>query len=109
VHSDAPTEELVLLRDLNLQVRQKARIAVVGPNGSGKTTLLRTIAGVLPPLAGLVLGANAKRLYGQEQENLDQLDATIAVAGAALRTGVTHSCPLPVQQRRCLSQVEAVV
>jgi ABC-type Mn2+/Zn2+ transport system ATPase subunit len=29
------------------------RITVVtGPNGSGKTTLLRTIAGLLPPLAG---------------------------------------------------------
>ncbi|MBV8195389.1 MAG: ABC transporter ATP-binding protein, partial [Candidatus Dormibacteraeota bacterium] len=29
-------------------------IALVGPNGSGKTTLLRTIAGLLPPLAGRV-------------------------------------------------------
>jgi ATP-binding cassette subfamily F protein 3 len=78
VHSDPPANELVLIRDLNLHVRQRARIAVVGPNGSGKNTLLRTIAGILPPLAGEVrLGANVSTGYmTQEQENLDpQLDA----------------------------------
>src|SRR3954454_3672907 len=29
-------------------------LAVVGPNGAGKSTLLRTLAGLLPPLAGTV-------------------------------------------------------
>ncbi|NYJ08346.1 ABC transporter ATP-binding protein [Petropleomorpha daqingensis] len=29
-------------------------LAVVGPNGAGKSTLLRTLAGLLPPLAGEV-------------------------------------------------------
>jgi energy-coupling factor transport system ATP-binding protein len=29
-------------------------VALIGPNGSGKTTLLRTLAGLLPPLAGTV-------------------------------------------------------
>ncbi|MFZ5585424.1 MAG: ABC transporter ATP-binding protein [Thermodesulfobacteriota bacterium] len=29
--------------------------ALLGPNGAGKTTLLRTLAGLLPPLAGRVL------------------------------------------------------
>ncbi|HZW14746.1 MAG TPA: ATP-binding cassette domain-containing protein, partial [Brevundimonas sp.] len=27
-------------------------VALIGPNGAGKTTLLKTIAGLLPPLAG---------------------------------------------------------
>jgi ATP-binding cassette, subfamily F, member 3 len=63
----------VLLSGLNRQVRQGARIALTGPNGSGKTTLLRTIAGLLPPLAGGVrLGANVRLGYmAQEQEALD--------------------------------------
>lgn len=29
-------------------------VAVIGPNGAGKTTLLKTLAGLLPPLAGAV-------------------------------------------------------
>jgi ABC-type cobalamin/Fe3+-siderophores transport system ATPase subunit len=29
-------------------------VALIGPNGAGKTTLLKTIAGLLPPLAGRV-------------------------------------------------------
>jgi iron complex transport system ATP-binding protein len=29
-------------------------LAILGPNGSGKTTLMRTLAGVIPPLAGMV-------------------------------------------------------
>jgi energy-coupling factor transporter ATP-binding protein EcfA2 len=32
-------------------------VALLGPNGSGKSTLLRTLAGLIPPLAGSVLGA----------------------------------------------------
>ncbi len=65
--------EQVLLRDLNLHVRQGARVALVGPNGAGKTTLVRAIAGVLPPLGGRVrLGANVRLGYmAQEQELLD--------------------------------------
>jgi zinc/manganese transport system ATP-binding protein len=30
--------------------------AIVGPNGAGKSTLLKTIAGLLPPLAGQLIG-----------------------------------------------------
>lgn len=37
---------------LNWTARPGERWAVVGPNGAGKTTLLRTLAGLLPPLAG---------------------------------------------------------
>ncbi len=63
----------VLLRGLNLSLRFGQRLALIGPNGSGKTTLLRTIAGKLPPLAGLVrLGSNVRLGYmTQEQEDLN--------------------------------------
>ncbi len=76
----------MLLRDLNLYVRQGARVALVGPNGAGKTTLLRAIAGALPPLSGrLALGANVRIGYmAQEQETLDPslnvLDTLRAIA-----------------------------
>ena len=65
--------EHALLRDLNLALRHGERVALIGPNGAGKTTLLRTLAGVLPPLAGRVrLGSNVRVGYmAQEQEGLD--------------------------------------
>ncbi|MGZ9114707.1 MAG: ABC transporter ATP-binding protein [Brevundimonas sp.] len=39
---------------LNETVRPGEVVAVIGPNGAGKSTLLRTMAGLLPPLAGSV-------------------------------------------------------
>ncbi len=78
--------EAILLQDLRLHVWQGARLALVGPNGSGKTTLLRTIAGLLPPLAGEVrLGAAIRLGYmAQEQENLDpELDAYTSIRNLA--------------------------
>jgi ATP-binding cassette, subfamily F, member 3 len=62
-----------LLTGLNATLRAGARAALIGPNGSGKTTLVRTIAGVLPALAGRArLGSNVRVGYmAQEQELLD--------------------------------------
>lgn len=41
-----------VLRDITLEVVAGQSVAVVGPNGSGKTAFLKTVAGILPPLAG---------------------------------------------------------
>ena len=41
-----------ILPPIDLTVRAGERIAILGPNGAGKSTLLRTLAGVLPVLAG---------------------------------------------------------
>ena len=43
-----------LLRDVELTVHGRDRIAITGPNGAGKTTLLALLGGELAPLAGAV-------------------------------------------------------
>ncbi|MFT3885559.1 MAG: ABC transporter ATP-binding protein [Flavobacteriales bacterium] len=44
-----------VLSQVALQVNTGELTAILGANGSGKSTLLRTLAGLLPPLAGRVL------------------------------------------------------
>ncbi|MBB5632400.1 energy-coupling factor transport system ATP-binding protein [Cryobacterium mesophilum] len=47
-------EALVVKADIELTVAAGMTTAITGPNGSGKTTLGFTLAGLLPPLAGVV-------------------------------------------------------
>ena len=42
----------VALDDVNLEIGDGERLALVGPSGSGKTTVLRVIAGLVAPTAG---------------------------------------------------------
>ena len=42
------------LKDVNLTVRDKDFMAIIGPNGGGKTTLLKLMLGLLTPLKGTV-------------------------------------------------------
>ena len=43
-----------VLEDVNLTVRQKDFMAIIGPNGGGKTTLLKLVLGLLTPVRGTV-------------------------------------------------------
>lgn len=47
-----PLVEIRALQDLSLDLRDGARIGVLGSNGAGKSTLLRLLAGVYPPTSG---------------------------------------------------------
>lgn len=44
--------DLHVLRNVDLQVEQGERIALVGPNGAGKSTLMRLLAGTEQPKSG---------------------------------------------------------
>lgn len=67
------TEE-VLSQPIDLDIRRKDAIALVGPNGIGKSTLLKSIIGELPFIKGdLRLGTNVSvGYYDQGQTNLHQ-------------------------------------
>ena len=46
----------VVVSGIDLVVRARSSLALVGTNGSGKSTLIRTIVGLLPPVAWLAHG-----------------------------------------------------
>jgi branched-chain amino acid transport system ATP-binding protein len=52
---DASYGFLQVLWDVSLHVDEGEFVGLIGPNGAGKSTTLKTIAGLLPPLAGEVL------------------------------------------------------
>jgi energy-coupling factor transport system ATP-binding protein len=52
-----------ILRGISLVGREGEVVALTGANGSGKTTLLRTLAGLLPPLAGTVERPRGRTAY----------------------------------------------
>ncbi|MEF3254723.1 MAG: ATP-binding cassette domain-containing protein [Deferribacterales bacterium] len=62
-----PDEVEYSLKNINLNIKDKDYILIVGPNGGGKTTLLKLILGILKPTSGTVtiLGGNPENLYSK--------------------------------------------
>ncbi len=60
--------DVVLARELNLNLQPGKLVGLLGPNGVGKSTLLRTLAGMQKPLAGRVLlaGSDVSSLKPQD-------------------------------------------
>lgn len=49
---NAGYEEMLVLREINLEVFENDFIGIIGPNGGGKTTLVKTIIGLIKPRSG---------------------------------------------------------
>jgi ATPase subunit of ABC transporter with duplicated ATPase domains len=83
------TEDLVLRTGaaVELVLRSRDRVSLVGPNGSGKTTLLHTIAGRLEPSAGRCGVHVPLGLLPQRLDVLDD-DASVFVNVARRAPGV---------------------
>ncbi len=69
--------DLVILRDISLEVRTGEAVAIVGASGSGKSTLLAILAGLDVPTAGSV------QLDGQDLFALDE-DARAELRGRSV-------------------------
>jgi len=70
-------EDHQVLRGVNLLIRGRDRVALVGENGSGKSTLIRCISGDIPCSGTVRLGPSVRvGLLSQENEGLE-LEATV--------------------------------
>ena len=56
-------ENLNALKDINITIKDKEFIAILGPNGGGKSTLLKAILGLIRPTSGEI------KVYGRNPEN----------------------------------------
>ena len=65
-----------VLEDVSFDLAPGQALVLRGPNGVGKTTLLRTVAGLQPPLAGRIDGAEDRLAYAG---HADGLKATLSV------------------------------
>jgi len=45
----------IILKNVNLNIRNHDFIGVIGPNGGGKTTLVKVILGLLKPMSGQII------------------------------------------------------
>jgi heme exporter protein A len=67
---------IAVLEGLNFALSAGRALVLRGPNGSGKTTLLRTVAGLQPPMEGVISGAGERIAYAAHS---DGLKATLTV------------------------------
>ncbi|GHG93116.1 heme ABC exporter ATP-binding protein CcmA [Pseudodonghicola xiamenensis] len=61
---------LPVLSGLSFVLEPGGALILRGPNGIGKTTLLRTIAGLQPPVAGRIEGAEDRVAYAAHADGL---------------------------------------
>ncbi len=59
-----------VLEGLSFSLSAGKALILRGPNGIGKTTLLRTLAGLQPPLAGHIEGADDQIAYASHSDGL---------------------------------------
>ena len=73
-------EQAVVLRDVNLTIREHDFIGIIGPNGGGKTTLLKVILGLLKPFSGeIVYHVTKQSLFGYLPQN-SRFDARFPIS-----------------------------
>lgn len=60
-------DQLMVLRDINLDVQANEKVAILGPNGAGKTSLLQVLAGHFPTGGQVLLEDKALAEYSKSE------------------------------------------
>lgn len=62
-----------LFSNINLSIKEKESVAILGVSGSGKSTLLNNLSTMLPPKSGLISLCGIDNIYKQSQDVLLKL------------------------------------
>ncbi|MGZ4904677.1 MAG: ABC transporter ATP-binding protein [Halobacteriota archaeon] len=68
-HLTKKIENLTIVDDLNLEIKEKEVFGFLGPNGAGKTTSIKMMVGLLQPTSGRVL-FNGAELGSKRKERI---------------------------------------
>lgn len=63
VEGEFQWKEKITLRDINIQVREKEKLIIIGPVGSGKSSLLKAFVGIIPKNKGKVIRSKSSISY----------------------------------------------
>ncbi|HEY6866646.1 MAG TPA: ABC transporter ATP-binding protein [Candidatus Eisenbacteria bacterium] len=79
-----------VLDGLDLEVRSRETLVVLGPSGTGKSVLLKHIIGLMSPDAGSIK-VKGEEIVGMDERNLDRVRRTFGMLfqGAALFDSMT--------------------
>jgi len=69
-----PTKDKPTITDVNLQVSQCSRVAVIGANGAGKTTAIKVLVGEQLPTQGTIMKASGLRMAYVAQHAFHHLE-----------------------------------
>ncbi len=67
-------DEKIVLKGVNLVVKENDFLGIIGPNGGGKTTLLKVILGILKPIEGEILPDGNERCIIGYLPQINQID-----------------------------------
>lgn len=79
------------LGPVTFEARPGTITAIVGPNGSGKTTLLKTLAGLIPPISGSIVGTRPALLPAPGSVQAAFSTAHLVALGRAARRPLAFS------------------
>lgn len=83
-----------ILEDINLEIKEKDFLAIIGPNGGGKSTLFKLILGVLTPQKGTISSIYDIEQIGYVPQNTNiNLDFPITALEVVLM-GYSHKVSL---------------
>ncbi len=72
-------QDVLILRDITLDISEGEYISVIGENGSGKTTFLRLILGFLKPMKGSILLQSDRIAYVPQKSDTNHVGFPITV------------------------------